>query len=213
MIYNRRLHSIQYDCLLHTTGSLIMYNRRPEYIYIYIDYGAFYAIEKSIIYNRILYYTYLYWYIYTVADLIIYNRRPRYIWKGGLSYTIGSLWALSERRVSYQQHIPYTWAYHPHTYALSYIWLGLAMLRASKNEKPYKNIDKIDKTDPESHRNYKNHTKTLIKLIKLILRQLWRPGSLGCTIVVSGSVLLVLLMFLYGFWIFGSPQDQSYQYY
>ena len=87
------------------------------------------------------------------------------------------------------------------------------ILRASKNEKPYKNIYKTNKTDPESHRNYKNHTKKIIKLIKLILRQLWRPGSLGCTIVVSGSVLSVLSMFLYGFYIFGSPQDQSYQYY
>ena len=72
-------------------------------------------------------------------------------------------------------------------YIYIYIYIQL-ILRASKNEKPYKNIYKTNKTDPESHRNYKNHTKTLIKLIKLILEQLWCPASLAGPIVVSGSV-------------------------
>ena len=87
------------------------------------------------------------------------------------------------------------------------------IVRLLQKQKPYKYIHNIDKIDPEGYRICKNHTKTLIKLIKLILRQLWcNPGCQGA-IVVSGSVLLVLLMFLYGFCNFGDSQDQFYQFY
>ena len=68
-----------------------------------------------------------------------------------------------------------------------------------KLQKPYKNIHKTDKTDPETTMAASETTMA--------------AAASEAAIVVSGSVLSVLSMFLYGFCIFTCSQDQSYQFY
>ena len=121
MIYNRRLHSIQYDCLLHTTGSLIMYNRRPEYIYIQRLWGFLCNRKVYYIQQNSLLYIFMKVYIY------VYSSRPHYIQQEASLYMKGGVIIYKRKPVGIKRKAGVLSTAHPVHMSISSIYLCIVI--------------------------------------------------------------------------------------